>query len=157
MPRDPDGQNSAASGWRETEEGVAAPAEGLYAHVRRQIDLSIRDPRQKEIACFLTEALEPSGWLGRPLEKIAAEAGCTVEEVECVLGILQGFEPTGLFARSLAECLRLQAAEAAILTEVMALMLDNLELAGRGEIDRHAQLGKTTPEAVLTQLRAIRR
>jgi RNA polymerase sigma-54 factor len=156
-PRGPASQSSAASDWRETEDRVASPADGLYAHVRRQIDLSIRDPRQKAIACFLTEALEPSGWLGRPLDKIAREAGCSVEEAECVLGILQGFEPTGLFARSLAECLGLQAAEAQILTDPMALVLDNLELAGRGEIDRLARLGKTTPEAIMAQLKAIRR
>lgn len=156
-PRDPAGQNSAASDWRETEDSVASPADGLYAHVRRQIDLSIRDPRQKGIACFLTEALEPSGWLGRPLDKIAREAGCSVGEAECVLGILQGFEPAGLFARSLAECLRLQAVEAEILTDLMALVLENLELAGRGEIDRLARLGNTTPEAVMAQLKAIRR
>ena len=157
VPSGPAGQNSAASNWRETEEGVASPADGLYAHVRHQIDLSIRDPRQKGIAYFLTEALEPSGWLGRPLEKIAGEARCTIEEAECVLDILQGFEPTGLFARSLAECLRLQAAEAEILTDLLALVLDNLELAGQGEIDRLAMLGKTTPEAIMEQLKAIRR
>lgn len=151
------GQNSAASGWRETEENMASPAAGLYEHVQRQIDISIRDPRQKAIAYFLTEALEPSGWLGRPLAKIADKAGCSIEEAEAVLSTLQGFEPTGIFARSLAECLRLQAAEEGILSDILALVLDNLEMVGQGDIDRLARLGKTTPDAIMTQVKAIRR
>lgn len=150
------GGGSSGSDWRETGENVASPAAGLHEHVRYQIDLSIRDPRQKGIACFLAEALEPSGWLGRPPAKIASEAACSVEEVEAVLEILQGFEPAGLFARSLSECLRLQATEAGVLNETLALVLDNLELVGRGELDRLARLGKTTPDAIMAQVKTIK-
>lgn len=151
------GQASGASDWRETEEGVASLADGLYEHVRRQIDLSIRDPRRRAIAYLLAESLEPSGWLGRPVAKIAAEAACPVDEVESVLAILQGFEPTGLFARSLAECLRLQAIEAGILTDTLALVLDNLELIGAGKIDRVARLANKSPDAIMDEVKKIRR
>lgn len=150
-------KGSGSADWREAEADLASPAAGLHEHVRRQIDLSIRDPRQKAIACFLAEALEPSGWLGRPVEKIAGEAGCAVEEAESVLEILQGFEPAGLFARSLSECLRLQAIEANLLTETLALVLENLNMVGRGEIDRLARLGKTTPDAIMSLVKVIRR
>jgi RNA polymerase sigma-54 factor len=61
-------------------------------------------------------------------------------EVEAVLRNLQAeADPTGLFARSLAECLRLQAAEHGDLDAAMAAVLDRLELVGRGEIDRLAR------------------
>ena len=53
--------------------------------------------------------------------------------IEGVLAILQGFEPAGLFARSLAECLKLQALERGELNKAMACVLDNLELLARGE------------------------
>ena len=146
----------ASSDRQETLQSIEAPAAGLYEHVLRQIDLSIRDPRQKGIAYLLAEALEPSGWLGRPVAKIAGEAGCTVEEAEIVLATLQGFEPTGLFARSLAECLRLQALEEGMLTDALALVLDNLEMVGQGEIEILAQLGKTTADAIMAQVKLIR-
>lgn len=156
-PSSPVGQPSTGSDWRETEDSLASPAAGLYEYVRRQVDIAISDQRQKAIAYFMTEALEPSGWLGRPLAKIAAEVGCSLAEAETVLSKLQGFEPTGIFARSLAECLRLQAIEQGILSEDLALVLDNLEIVGRGDIDRLARLGRTTPDSIMAQVKAIRR
>ena len=58
----------------------------------------------------LAEALEPSGWIGRPPVAIAAELGVGVPAVESVLHRLQRqAEPTGLFARNLADCLEREA------------------------------------------------
>jgi RNA polymerase sigma-54 factor len=85
------------------------PAPSLMAHVLAQIQALTRSARERQIALVLAEALEPSGWLGRPLADLARQAGCAPADAEAVLMRLQQIEPTGLFARSLAECLRLQA------------------------------------------------
>ncbi|RYI96564.1 MAG: RNA polymerase sigma-54 factor, partial [Acetobacteraceae bacterium] len=88
----------------------------------------------------LAEALEPSGWIGQTLPSIAAKLGVAVPAVESVLRQLQDrAEPTGLFARNLAECLRLQAQDAEELDRPMQVLLGRLDLLAKGELDRIAR------------------
>ena len=90
-------------------DGIAAASDSLIGHVVRQIGGLPLTPRQRVLALALTEALEPTGWLDADLWSLARAYGVTKEEMEAVLQLLQTLEPSGVFARSLAECLRLQA------------------------------------------------
>ncbi|MBP9047540.1 MAG: RNA polymerase sigma-54 factor [Tabrizicola sp.] len=120
------------------EQEAAGPS--LVSHVLGMIEALRLDPAEGRIALVLAEALEPSGWIGRALPAIAGQLGVTVPAVESVLGRLQQqVEPTGLFARNLAECLRLQAEEAGELDRPMAALLARLDLLAKGEIDRIAR------------------
>ncbi|MCC6518929.1 MAG: RNA polymerase sigma-54 factor [Tabrizicola sp.] len=120
------------------EQEAAGPS--LVSHVLGMIEALRLDPAEGRIALALAEALEPSGWIGRALPAIAGQLGVTVSAVESVLGRLQQqAEPTGLFARNLAECLRLQAEEAGELDRPMAALLARLDLLAKGEIDRIAR------------------
>ena len=130
--------------------------ESLVECVLRQVDLTIFDPRQRVIAYALAEALEPSGWLGRPLEEIAVTCGTDEAEVEAVLGIVQRLEPEGVFARDLAECLRIQARERDELDDVMDVVLANLEMLANGDIAQLARRAGTDAENVARCLRLIR-
>jgi RNA polymerase sigma-54 factor len=132
------------------------PAPSLMAHVLTQIQALTRSARERQIALVLAEALEPSGWLGRPLADLARQAGCALADAEAVLMRLQQIEPTGLFARSLAECLRLQAQEADRLDPVMQTVLENLGLVASGEIGALARLCAVPESDVLARLRVIR-
>ena len=111
----------------------ARPA-SLYAHLRAQFELIFDDPRDRAAAEIFLEALEPSGWLGEALEQVAARAGVPAEAAEAFLARLQQVEPAGLFARDLAECLRLQAEDRRCLTETFARLLDNLPLVAKADI-----------------------
>jgi RNA polymerase sigma-54 factor len=135
---------------------LQSPAPGLIDHVTRQITQTLHSAREREIARAMIDALEPSGWLGRPLAGICGEIGCSLQEAEPVLTKLQGMEPTGIFARSLSECLALQAAEADQLDPVMALMLDHLDLLAEGQFARLATLCKTDNAQISARLRIIR-
>ena len=120
------------------EQAAAAPS--LVSHVLGVIEALRLDPTEMRIAMALAEALEPSGWIGRSLAAIAAQLGVAVPAVEAVLRRLQDrAEPTGLFARNLAECLRLQAEEAGELDRPMTVLLDRLDLLAKGEIERIAR------------------
>ena len=132
------------------------PAPSLMAHVLTQIQALTRSARERQIALVLAEALEPSGWLGRPLSDLARQAGCAPADAEAVLMRLQQIEPTGLFARSLAECLRLQAQEAERLDAVMQTVLENLAMVASGEIGALARLCAVPESDVLARLRVIR-
>jgi len=112
----------------------AGPGPSLMAHVLAAIDRRIKGVAERRIALALAEALEPSGWLGTSLAKIAANLGVTTRAVEVVLLQLQEIEPVGLFARDLAECLRLQAQEEGSYDAVMAQVLDRLDLLAVGNM-----------------------
>jgi RNA polymerase sigma-54 factor len=119
---------------------TAAAAPSLISHVLQLVEALQLSPGEARIAEALVEALEPSGWLGRGLAAIAQGVGASVAEVEAVLRRLQArAEPTGLFARNLAECLRLQAEDAGELDRAMAAVLDRLDLVARGEVERLAR------------------
>ena len=128
----------------------------LMAHVLGAIDRRLSDPKERRIALALAEALEPSGWLGQPLTAIAAAVGARLGEVESVLHRLQEIEPVGLFARDLAECLKLQAQEGGSYDAVMALMLGHLDLLAAGDLARLARLAQVEVEAIAQRFRQIR-
>lgn len=135
---------------------IAAPAPSLAAHVMGAIDRMFRGPRERRIALGLALALEPTGWLGRPLDEVADEAAASVAETEAVLRRLQEIEPAGLFARSLAECLSLQARDAGLLDTPMAMVLAHLDLLARGETARLARLAGVDEATIALCIRRIR-
>ncbi|MBL9050620.1 MAG: RNA polymerase factor sigma-54 [Tabrizicola sp.] len=137
------------------EQEAAAPS--LVSQVLAMIEALRLDATEGRIAMALAEALEPSGWLGRSLQAIAAQTGTGVPAVEAVLHRLQQrAEPTGLFARNLAECLRLQAEEAGELDRVMVAVLDRLDLLAKGEVERIAREAGVTVAEVRASVGKLR-
>ncbi|XDZ64964.1 RNA polymerase factor sigma-54 [Alphaproteobacteria bacterium LSUCC0684] len=134
---------------------LANPDDGLHAMVLRQIDLAI-DPGDRAIAYMLTDLLSPTGWLDQPLDEIAASTSISLERLEEVLNTLQELEPAGIFARSLSECLALQAKDNGEYDQVMATVLDHIELLGKGEIAALARLADCSQDDILDTLRLIR-
>lgn len=130
--------------------------ETLMEFVVRQVDLSIFDPRQRFIAYEFTDALEPTGWLGRTVDDVADKCRCSSEEALAVLDLLQCLEPEGVFARSLAECLHIQAREQNMLSATMKVVLDNLEVLGRGDLQVLARKAKCDVSEIAECLKQIR-
>ncbi len=116
------------------ERGAGEPT--LAEHLHAQVGPATRDPRAAFIARHLIGLLDDAGYLIAPLRDIAAELGVPLAEVEGALALVQTFDPTGVGARSLSECLALQAKEADRYDPCMARLIDNLELLARGEIPR---------------------
>ena len=84
------------------------------------------------LARIIAETLEETGYLTVPLSDIADLTGEPTATVEAVLGIVQGLDPPGVGARSLAECLALQARAADRYDPAMARLIDNLDLLSKG-------------------------
>lgn len=118
---------------------VAAAAPSLMAHVAVAVAGLRLGPREGRIAEALVEGLEPSGWLGVTVEAVAEETGEAVAAVEAVLERLQAIEPAGLFARSLAECLRLQAEAEGVAGPVLLGVIAALREVAAGETGRVAR------------------
>ena len=102
---------AAENDWDMISTRISERAISLMAHVEKQIELSQMSVSQKILAYVLASHLEPSGWLGKSLEDIADEKELNIDDLMPILQSLQSFEPTGIFARDLKECLRLQAFE----------------------------------------------
>jgi RNA polymerase sigma-54 factor len=136
---------------------LAAMAPGLIAHVEAQLPLLVREAADMPVARVLLYNLDPSGWLGASLEDIAAQAGCSIAQADSVLRQVQAAEPTGLFARSLSECLALQIREQGLMSPPFAALLEHLPLVAAGEIDVLARTCACSADAVTAMIQRLRR
>ncbi|MEQ8355689.1 MAG: RNA polymerase factor sigma-54 [Kiloniellaceae bacterium] len=109
----------------------------LRQHLGNQLQLEISDPTDRAVGTCLIDLLDDNGYLSADLAELGEQLGCPVERLEAVLAVLQNFEPTGIFARSLSECLALQLKEADRYDPAMQTLVENLDLLAKGD---HARL-----------------
>ena len=114
---------------------VAAGKKSLYAHCLEFCDSLHLLPSENLVAQKLIEELEPTGWISTELKAIAEDLNVEDTLVSEVLLKLQDIEPAGLFARTLKECLTLQAIDREIYCNTMQAILENLHLIGSGKFD----------------------
>ncbi|MGE0258925.1 MAG: RNA polymerase factor sigma-54 [Alphaproteobacteria bacterium] len=109
-------------------ERTADGPRSLREHLSEQIGADLRDPVDRFIAAHLLEQLDEAGYLRTDLDTASRELGCARTDVERVLGRVQEFDPPGVFARDLAECLALQLRDRNRLDPAMRCLLDHLPL-----------------------------
>lgn len=111
----------------------------LHDHLERQLALSLTDARARIIGRNLIDLIDETGYFSGDVAEVAARLGASVSEVEALLKVIQGFEPSGVGARNLSECLKLQLVEKNRFDPAMEALLANLELLARRD---HAALRK---------------
>ncbi|MBM3488515.1 MAG: RNA polymerase factor sigma-54 [Alphaproteobacteria bacterium] len=112
-------------------EGVAAQGATLREHLLLQLNVGIPDPVDRMIGLHLIDLLDEAGYVQGSLVEIGALLGCDVERVENALAHLQRFDPPGIFARNLAECLRLQLLDRGPIEPAMDVLLAHLDLLAK--------------------------
>jgi RNA polymerase sigma-54 factor len=115
-------------------EGALQQARTLSDHLQDQASVAGFSPAERAIAQVLIDAVDDGGYLRAELEEVAERLGCSLAAVVTVLARLQGFEPTGVFARDVRECLTLQLKEKNRFDPAMAALLDNLDLLARRDL-----------------------
>src|SRR4029077_19091552 len=105
----------------------------LAEWLRQQVTLAITDPTQRMIGHYLVGLVDESGYLTGDLAAAAERLGTGIAEIEAVLAILQTFDPPGICARDLAECLALQLKERNRYDPAMAALVGRLGLVARRE------------------------
>jgi RNA polymerase sigma-54 factor len=108
------------------------------------------------IAAHLIDQINEAGYLTVSLLDIANRLGVPLVRVEAVLATIQTFDPTGVGARDLAECLMLQAKEADRYDPCMARLIDNLDLLARGELTRLKRMCDVDDEDMADMIRELR-
>ena len=128
----------------------------LYDDILEQISLSFTLLSDRLIAMRMLESLDETGyWRGAP-EEVALALNCSVEKVLETLKKLQEFEPTGLFARSLSECLELQLKERNIWSRPFQILLSELELLAKGELKKLCKLCAVDLESLRSMIATIK-
>ncbi|MHA6688064.1 RNA polymerase factor sigma-54 [Mesorhizobium sp. A556] len=120
-------------------EVMCAARTTLKDHLRSQLMIMVRDPRDIRIGLEIVDSIEDDGYFRRSLEEIAYLLDVEETDVTRVLVAVQTFEPSGVGARNLSECLKLQLRDANRLTPQLTLFLDNLPLLAAYRV---AELGK---------------
>jgi RNA polymerase sigma-54 factor len=139
-------------------ESTIANRPSLRDFLAEQLALDIADPVDRMIGVQLIEMLDDAGYIVGDLNDVAKMLGCTCERVEAVLFRVQQFEPTGIFARTLAECLSLQLRERGRLDVSMQALLDNLDLLGKGDMSALSRACNATAPALgglIAELRSL--
>jgi RNA polymerase sigma-54 factor len=125
----PSTHNGDGSDGPNLEEFVAA-TRSLADHLTEQLHLMVTDPAERLVGAHLIHMIDESGYLPGSLDDVAVRLGAPLVLVDKVLAKLQGFDPPGVLARDLAECLALQLKDANRYDPQIARLLDNLALLG---------------------------
>ena len=135
-----DGANGFGRGYGGEDDGWSAidalsdRKPNLREHLEQQARLTFATAIERAIAAALIAGLDGAGRLAEPPELIAANLRLPVAQVEAVRAKMLRFDPTGVFARDLRECLEAQLAEKNRLDPAMAVLLANLELLARRDM-----------------------
>ena len=100
----------------------------LRDHLREQLPFELTDQTAYMIGLYLIDLLDEAGYLVEDLDNVAVQLGCQRGRLEPILDRLQTFDPPGVFARTLAECLQIQLRETEQLNPATEALLCNLDL-----------------------------
>ncbi|OYX09069.1 MAG: hypothetical protein B7Z08_06730 [Sphingomonadales bacterium 32-68-7] len=160
LDRDRDtGDWSAAGGGGD--EGPTIDERGEHAatlaqHLEAQIGTAEADPQLRFVAIHLIGLLDEAGYLHAPLREVAGDLGVPLASVEAALAVVQSLDPTGIGARTLSECLALQAIEADRYDPCMQRLIANLEMVARGEFARLKRMCGVDDEDFADMLNELR-
>ena len=136
-------------------DSFAADALSLHDHLLAQAGTAFAAP-DLTIAGHLIDQIDEAGYLDADLLDMAARLGVPLARIERVLAVVQSFDPTGVGARSLGECLALQAREVDRYDPAMARLLDNLDLLAAGRINRLKRMCGVDDEDMADMIRELR-
>jgi len=136
-------------------DALAADAPNLIDHLLAQAG-EVLEGEELAVAARLIDAIDEAGYLETPVSEIAENLGVEEAYVERILRIVQSFDPTGIGARDLGECLALQAREADRYDPAMATMLGNLEMLAKGQLPQLRRLCGVDEEDFADMIRELR-
>jgi RNA polymerase sigma-54 factor len=117
-------------------EETLASDKTLAEHLDEQLTQAGLGPVERMIGGVLIDAVDDWGYMRADLLEIAGRIGAPYPLVVRVLEIMQGFEPTGVMARDIPECLALQLKERGRFDPAMEKLLANLDMLAKGHFDR---------------------
>lgn len=121
-------------------ESITATEKTLRSHLEEQLLMAGLRGVDQLIASRLIDEVDDAGYMRTDLGELAQTLGAEEADLERILGVCQGFEPTGVMARNLQECLTLQLKEKNRFDPCMAAMIDNLEMLAKQDMKGLAEV-----------------
>lgn len=144
--------------WHDLPDSMAGPPPPLHERLAEQVRLSPFDAGERQIAAHLIILLDSDGRMTTPSTDIARTLSTDIARVERVRLAMMQFEPTGLFAHDLGECLAAQLRERNRLDPAMAMLLRHLDLLARRDLRRLRTLCGVDQDdlaAMIAEIRAL--
>jgi RNA polymerase sigma-54 factor len=138
-------------------ESYVAGERTLRDHLTEQLMLAFADPAHRLIGYHLIDMTDEAGYLCGDLAGLAELLGAPLELVEETLRVMQGFDPSGVFARDLRECLMLQLQERDRCDPAMAAMVANLNLLAVHDLPALKRAAKVSDEDLLDMIAEVKR
>ena len=139
-------------------EGILTHEKSLHEHLHDQLSASNLTGAEAAAAGVLIDAVDEGGYLRCELAEVAERLGCDIEMLERVLAVLHGFEPVGVAARDLRECLTIQLKDHDRYDPAMAALLDNLQLLAKRDMPalrRACEVDDEDLREMVAELRAL--
>ncbi len=135
---------------------VAAQA-SRHDHLAEQFALAVADPKRRLIGRAIIDGVDDNGYFREDLTEIAARLHADPAEAEAVLAIVQTFDPAGVGARDLGECLAIQLRERDRFDPAMQICVANLPLLAKRDFVALARLCGVDEEDVADMAAELRR
>ena len=130
----------------------------LADHLAEQLALAVPDPARRMIGQYLIDLVDEAGYLTGDLAQVADKLGASTADVEAVLAILQGFDPSGVCARNLSECLAIQLRERDRFDPAMQAMIAHLDVLAKRDLaalKRICAVGEEDIADMITEIRQL--
>lgn len=138
-------------------EAFVAAEMTLGDHLAEQLSVAFAGPAQRMIGQYLIDLVDEAGYLPPDLGQAAERLGATQAEVEGVLAVLQKFDPPGVCARNLSECLAIQLRELDRYDPAMQALVEHLDLLAKRDIAALRKLCGVDDEDIADMIGEIRR
>jgi len=119
---------------------TATESPTLRDTLQDQLNLAVTTPKERLIGFNLIDMIDDVGYMRGDIAALAERLNVAEDDVERVLSLLQSFEPTGVAARDLAECLEIQLRELGRFDPMIAKLLSHLDLVAAQDLRRLARL-----------------
>jgi len=138
-------------------EAYVAAQPDLHEHLAGQLSVAVVDPIRRLIGQSIIDGIDETGYLREDLLEIAARLEADPDEAEAVLAIVQTFDPSGVGARNLAECLAIQLKERDRFDPAMQIFIANLPLVAKRDFAALARLCGVDDEDIADMAAELRR
>ncbi len=112
----------------------------LREHLTEQLHMAFAEERDLMIGAMLIDQLDESGYLREDVGVLAERLGCKEGRIDGLLSKMRSFDPSGVFARDLADCLSIQLDEKGALDAPMRILIDNLSMLGDHDFKALAEI-----------------
>ncbi len=129
----------------------------LKSILKNQAEIEFSNQNDKKISEILIDYIDPSGWITTNIKEIASFSGFKEEDILSILYKMQGFEPNGVFARDLKECLMIQLKNSNEFTNERKLIIENIELLGNGDLKSLQKITNLKEDVLKDQIKFIRK